>query len=526
MRTPNKKYESCSGGFGTGFFVSSDGYLVTNGHVASPSPIDGLIIPLITGTQYPAFWNDFAVDIAYVLSTEMGIDARTLSNQDLMLVVLSSFLELNDKGLITITPSYSNYVETDTPFNIDRQTFLPINEASLLSTTLIDSQVDSLFMIDYNAAKNNQQAGIKTPDLAILKVNSDSKEYPTLKFSPLDLITSGMSIHVLGFPGIADNSSFFATNASQIPTITKGTISAVKPSTTGEFNMVQIDAAISHGNSGGPILNSNGEVVAVATYGMGQAGGNYNIGVSIEEVNKMLADQGITVSEGEITKYLNSGINNLEKAYYKYAIKDLEKVIELYPEASEVITPLISIAKSKIEAGEDKTPIINTQSIEEKLSDLGIKVSGNTVLVAIISAIGLVISLIFVLVLLAFKRKRDRSQQPPIVGNVDTPRYEEPVQVAPSPVQPVVSQPMAEPVPSQPIQSSPVMETPVQTMENTPTPSVVQPPVSPAPFAQPIPTPLVSSEPAQAYQENSESPPANVEPFVAPTPTPSNPPIA
>ena len=60
----------------------------------------------------------------------------------------------------------------------------------------------------------------------------------------------------------------FARGQAGAPTVTKGIVSAVNRSTVdGAFGgLVQTDAAINHGNSGGPLLNMRGEVVGVNTY--------------------------------------------------------------------------------------------------------------------------------------------------------------------------------------------------------------------------------------------------------------------
>ena len=47
--------------------------------------------------------------------------------------------------------------------------------------------------------------------------------------------------------------------------ITKGIVSA-KSGYKNNFSEIQIDAAIQPGNSGGPVVNSKGELVGVTTY--------------------------------------------------------------------------------------------------------------------------------------------------------------------------------------------------------------------------------------------------------------------
>ncbi len=52
------------------------------------------------------------------------------------------------------------------------------------------------------------------------------------------------------------------------PTVTQGVISAKRTLRTG-VEVLQSDAAINHGNSGGPAYNEKGEVIGIATFGAG-----------------------------------------------------------------------------------------------------------------------------------------------------------------------------------------------------------------------------------------------------------------
>jgi serine protease Do len=68
--------------------------------------------------------------------------------------------------------------------------------------------------------------------------------------------------------------------ADTTPTVTVGVISAtkrdIKPDTSGRanlFDMIQTDAAIHPGNSGGPLVNSRGEVIGINSFLIGGQGG-------------------------------------------------------------------------------------------------------------------------------------------------------------------------------------------------------------------------------------------------------------
>ena len=82
-------------------------------------------------------------------------------------------------------------------------------------------------------------------------------------------------------------------------TVTTGIVSAVRsPQTSGDLKgvapnyitLIQTDAAISPGNSGGPLLNNRGEVIGVNTWNLGARGGaqNINFAISIVDILKAL----------------------------------------------------------------------------------------------------------------------------------------------------------------------------------------------------------------------------------------------
>ena len=110
-------------------------------------------------------------------------------------------------------------------------------------------------------------------DLTLLKLAGDVRGLPT---APL-----GKSADLrIGEWAIAIGSPYGYLLADTSPTVTVGVISAtkrdLKPDTSGRtnlFDMIQTDAAIHPGNSGGPLVNSRGEVIGITSYLIGGQGG-------------------------------------------------------------------------------------------------------------------------------------------------------------------------------------------------------------------------------------------------------------
>lgn len=118
-------------------------------------------------------------------------------------------------------------------------------------------------------------------DIALLRIDSDHV-FPYVDFSDSDDVLVGEWAIALGNP--------FGLFEDGQPTVTVGVISAKNrdfspdPASSRVYiDMIQTDAAINRGNSGGPLLNSNGEVIGVNTfiYTGGTSGGFVGLSFAI-----------------------------------------------------------------------------------------------------------------------------------------------------------------------------------------------------------------------------------------------------
>ncbi len=96
-------------------------------------------------------------------------------------------------------------------------------------------------------------------DLAILKVSSKGLPAP-LDLNPAKLRET-MTIYTFGFP-LGDTLS--TDRANPTVTIGKGTIGALPEDGQGKIKRVQLDGELNPGNSGGPIVDSEGKLVGIA----------------------------------------------------------------------------------------------------------------------------------------------------------------------------------------------------------------------------------------------------------------------
>lgn len=122
-------------------------------------------------------------------------------------------------------------------------------------------------------------------DLALIQIQPKKKLTSFLKLGDSDTLQVGQKVLAIGNPfGLAG-------------TLTTGIVSSLHRKIQGEDrgdleDMIQTDAAINSGNSGGPLLDSQGYVIGINTAIYGPNGGNIGIGFAmpINRAKGMLAD--------------------------------------------------------------------------------------------------------------------------------------------------------------------------------------------------------------------------------------------
>jgi putative serine protease PepD len=114
----------------------------------------------------------------------------------------------------------------------------------------------------------------QSTDIAVIKVSGDSSLLHPLTFGSSSSLQVGAAVAAIGSPfGLPES-------------MTSGIVSAVNRTITApnKFSIsgaIQTDAAINHGNSGGPLLNMSGQVVGVNAQIESDSGGNDGVGFAI-----------------------------------------------------------------------------------------------------------------------------------------------------------------------------------------------------------------------------------------------------
>lgn len=111
-------------------------------------------------------------------------------------------------------------------------------------------------------------------DLAIVKIKKIG--LPVVKFANSEDIVVGKQVIAIGTP-----ITFSLCNSATV-----GHISGLNRSVGEPYRLVQTDTAITHGNSGGALINMNGELVGITS--SGYSGTNTNFAVPVDTVKYVL----------------------------------------------------------------------------------------------------------------------------------------------------------------------------------------------------------------------------------------------
>jgi len=119
-------------------------------------------------------------------------------------------------------------------------------------------------------------------DLAVIKIEGDLKPFPTVKLGDSDKLQIGQSVIAIGnVLGEFRNSVSVGVISGLGRTVTASGGGMVET----QEDVIQTDAAINRGNSGGPILNLKGEVIGV-NFAMAEAAENIGFAIPINKAKK------------------------------------------------------------------------------------------------------------------------------------------------------------------------------------------------------------------------------------------------
>jgi S1-C subfamily serine protease len=348
--------QQCRAVTGSGFLVSNDGYIATNGHVVVYEPEDALVDALLNDPfQLSAFLNDV-----------VGLSGRQInqlrSQPEELAAVISKIYELPE-GSVSFQEKTEVLLASlgDTPL-------LPKNqeEVNALFSFRNTTDVKRAKLIDYDYSGKDQlnilsrnTEGFTQSDVALLKITTT--DAPLIHLAQPSDISQGQAITLLGFPSDAENELVDTTELSV--SVTNGTISSIRTAVGGNGRLFQTDTDASQGNSGGPAVNQSGEAVGLLTYRF-KDDLTQNAAKSyvrdIDDFRRIIRDRGLTLdTNSTVQQQWSAGLQLFSESKFSTALPHFEEVKRRYP-AHRLADTYIDAATTQIQAGRDvqDTPVI------------------------------------------------------------------------------------------------------------------------------------------------------------------------
>ena len=314
---------------GSGFFVTEDGYLVTAAHVVTLDAVE-LRSDVLRVAKEPGNVAQLRQDIAAESKRALGYSMTPAE--------LNSMVGFFERWL-------DRYLSID---KIDATYHLATGTVDAGATLAANGATASVVSIDPTSTGH---------DIAIMK--ADLEGVPTLALvrgSP----RVGESDFVLGYPRDSSRERQASVDASVEQRFTSGTVLRASPQQAG-WTAWGTDAQMTHGSSGGPVMDADGNVLGIVSFGKVDASGKPLPGegyfVPAEYIRADLASDSVNAtpaSRGLTATYYHA---LAERDIHRYRSElGLLQQISAHGAWDGYVAGDIRSARAEIAAGHDQTP--------------------------------------------------------------------------------------------------------------------------------------------------------------------------
>jgi hypothetical protein len=228
--------------------------------------------------------------------------------------------------------------------------------AALFATSSTGSRqapLKPVSLVTQGKAPGSGDSSFGDKDVSILKLDGFT-DLPTLPVASDAAVDGGQQIFIDGYPGGAQRDTL---DQLSTPSVTSGTISSKKASDLG-VPLLETTATVSPGNSGGPGLNDQGEMIGVVSYGISGNGASYNYLIGASVVQTLLREKNIQPRESAVTHLFDVGLNQFHQHHYSAALKYFQQVKGVYP-GHPTVDSLVQRSQEAIQQGKDQTSVLD-----------------------------------------------------------------------------------------------------------------------------------------------------------------------
>ncbi len=173
-----------------------------------------------------------------------------------------------------------------------------------LSVIFGQDDTEEAYLVDYNYET----------DVAILKLAEPTEKRSALTLGEINDEMQGTQVYTVGFPSAADLTIQAVTSyGKNDATVTSGTITRLLTESGTGRKLLQTDAALSAGNSGGPMVDENGYVLGINT-ASSTLDTNIFYAVSVEEVITLLNKNSVVYALPVVEEAVDDSEPEVEEA--------------------------------------------------------------------------------------------------------------------------------------------------------------------------------------------------------------------
>ena len=311
---------------GSGFFATEDGYVITASHVVSASKDD--IRALITELEKePVRLAEGRTELQRIVREKSGIT-------------------LNDSQLDRLISWQDHWVDKySTVDKVDAQYYLA--SGTVEAGKHLVTAGTRLSLVTAEPAYPGR-------DIAVMK--ADVSSVPALALST-GTPSLGTATYVVGYPRRGYLEEAAQLDGFVIPTLSSGKLEGQKPRDGGWWAL-ETSAQVTHGNSGGPVLDSKGRVLGVVSFATTNAKGEAEgdgFFVPSDVVRETLEKATAKPLTGSLTSLYYQALSQGDVRHYRHELALLSQVQTRSPSHAYVKDD-ISTTQSAVLSGKDETP--------------------------------------------------------------------------------------------------------------------------------------------------------------------------
>lgn len=292
-----------AGGSGSGFIIHPDGWILTSGHVVTPTRDPrALDRDLRRNGAIAALVKHFPVDALRSVYRDAGLE-RSIA----VLAAAGSVASVKVVNQVELSNGEA------LPFRLVK--FTP------------------------SLADPGRGSTIAHSDLALVRI--ERRNLPALPLGDAEETRVGESIWSVGYPAVASSTDdviggWLSRDSDLEATVNPGIITAIKADAQ-RTPVFQTNVAIYRGNSGGPAVNRKGEAIGISTWGHTSAE-QIKFLVPIDVARKLLVSAGVTASaDGEFNRAYRAALDAAREGRWVDAKSDLARAAVFFPNSPDLV---------------------------------------------------------------------------------------------------------------------------------------------------------------------------------------------